>query len=115
MISLPKRRIRNRDLSARELDIVRLAAKGLANKEIAQQTGLSEKTVKNHFSAIFQKLHISGRTEIVVYAAKHGLLEDDTGERKIVLLASEYHPLECAKCREVMAYARAHDCIVIDA
>jgi DNA-binding NarL/FixJ family response regulator len=61
------------DLSDREVDIVRLIAEGLSNKEISGRLILSEKTVKNHISRIFSKLNISARTQAAVYAMKIGL------------------------------------------
>jgi DNA-binding NarL/FixJ family response regulator len=61
------------DLSDREVDIVRLIAEGLSNKEISGRLALSEKTVKNHISRIFSKLNITARTQAAVYAMKTGL------------------------------------------
>ncbi len=62
-------------LTDRQFDVLNLIAQGKANKEIALELGLSEKTVRNHISAIYQKLHIYGRTEAVLYALREGLLE----------------------------------------
>lgn len=61
------------ELSARETEIVRLIAAGLSNRDIGAQLLLSEKTVKNHISRIFEKLHIPARTGVAVYAIKTGL------------------------------------------
>ena len=55
-------------LTAREKDVVRLVAEGMANREIAQQLKLSEHTVKNHLFRIFEKLGFSNRVELVLYA-----------------------------------------------
>lgn len=61
-------------LSKRELDVVRLVAEGLSNKEIAARLMLSDKTVKNHIANIFAKLDLTARTQIAVYAIRNGLL-----------------------------------------
>ncbi len=59
-------------LSERELDVLRLASRGLSNQEIADQFSLSLRTVQAHFSHIFNKLQVSSRTEAVVHALKEG-------------------------------------------
>ncbi len=62
-------------LTERELDVLRLVAKGRSNKEIAQDLVLSEKTVKTHVSNILQKLHLSDRTQAALYAVRRGLVD----------------------------------------
>jgi two-component system NarL family response regulator len=62
------------DLSNRELDIIKLVAEGLSNKEISSRLHLSEKTVKNHMGRIFSKLNISARSQAAIYAIKNGLI-----------------------------------------
>lgn len=59
-------------LSDRELDVLRLAAKGLSNQEIARDLCLSIRTVQGHLGHIFNKLGVSSRTEAVVRALKEG-------------------------------------------
>ncbi|MHB1550166.1 MAG: LuxR C-terminal-related transcriptional regulator [Vulcanimicrobiaceae bacterium] len=69
------RRGHNREeLSARELDVVRLIAQGLSNKEIGDRLMISDKTIKNHISSIFSKLHLAARTQVAVYAIHNGLV-----------------------------------------
>jgi DNA-binding NarL/FixJ family response regulator len=65
-------------LTERELGVVRAMAQGKSNKEIARSLGISEKTVRNHASNIYKKLHIFDRTQAVIYAVRKGLvnLED---------------------------------------
>ncbi len=63
------------DLTARELQVLRLLAQGLPNKLIAQELVVSEKTVKTHVSNVLAKLHLSHRTEAAVYAVRRGLVE----------------------------------------
>jgi NarL family two-component system response regulator LiaR len=65
-------------LSEREIDVLRLAAKGISNKEIAQELGLSVRTVHAHLSRVFDKLGVASRTEAVVYGLRRGwlLMED---------------------------------------
>ncbi|HKU81500.1 MAG TPA: response regulator transcription factor [Candidatus Tumulicola sp.] len=61
------------ELSVRETEIVRLIAAGLSNRDIGAHLLLSEKTVKNHISRIFEKLQIPARTGVAVYAIRTGL------------------------------------------
>ena len=61
-------------ISERELEILRLAAIGLRNKEIAERLVLSQRTIEGHLSHVFNKLGVSSRTEAIVYAAGHGWL-----------------------------------------
>ncbi len=60
-------------LTERELDVLRLLAKGMTNAEIAAALYLSEGTVRNHISAILEKLGVSDRTQAAVIAIQHGL------------------------------------------
>jgi len=62
-------------LSDRELDVLKLIAKGKVNKDIAKTLFISEKTVKNHISNIFKKLNVKDRTQAAVYALKNKLVE----------------------------------------
>ena len=61
-------------LTKREVEILSLMAKGNANRSIAQNLFISEKTVKNHVSSIFKKLEVGDRTQAVIQAAKRGLV-----------------------------------------
>ncbi len=58
-------------LTAREKDVYRLVAEGLSNRDVADQLGLSERTVKNYLFHIFDKLGISTRVELVLHATAH--------------------------------------------
>ncbi len=60
-------------LSERELDILRLIARGLSNARIAERLHLSEGTVRNNVSAILAKLHLNDRTQAALLAVQHGL------------------------------------------
>jgi len=62
------------DLSARELDVLRLIANGHANAEIAQKLFISEKTVKSHVSNVLSKLQLNDRTQAAILAWKEGLM-----------------------------------------
>jgi DNA-binding NarL/FixJ family response regulator len=62
-----------RVLTARELDIVRMAARGLRNRQIADELSISEGTVKIHLHSIYAKLGVSGRVELTLYAREHAL------------------------------------------
>jgi len=63
------------ELTARETEILRALAEGLANKEIARKFDISEKTVKTHVSSVLAKLGVQSRTQAALYAAQHGLAE----------------------------------------
>lgn len=59
-------------LTEREVEVLRCLARGLANKEIASELFISDKTVKTHISNILAKLNLADRTQAAVYAVKHG-------------------------------------------
>jgi DNA-binding NarL/FixJ family response regulator len=61
-------------LTQRELQVIAAIVGGGANKDIAKQFGLSDQTVKNHMSNIFDKLGVSNRLELALYAVHHQLL-----------------------------------------
>lgn len=66
-------------LTEREQDILRLVAQGHENQEIADQLHLSEKTIRNRLSVVFEKLHVNNRTQAALYALRQGLASlDDT-------------------------------------
>lgn len=71
-------------LPPRDLQILRLAAQGLDNHQIAGQLQLAEKTVRNRLSMIFEKLQVDNRTQAVLYALRKGLarLDDDPEVRE---------------------------------
>jgi two-component system, NarL family, nitrate/nitrite response regulator NarL len=72
--SLPMSKGRERSpLSAREREIVALVAQGYKNKEMAEKMFISEQTVKNHLHNIFDKLGVSDRLELALYAIHKGL------------------------------------------
>jgi len=60
-------------LTKRELDVLRLVAKGLSNTDIAEKLHLSKGTIRNHVSAIFTKLQVNDRTQAAILAIQHGL------------------------------------------
>jgi len=60
-------------LSPRELEIVRLIARGASNKEIGRELGIAETTVKIHVQHLLRKLGLSSRVQAAVYASEHGL------------------------------------------
>jgi DNA-binding NarL/FixJ family response regulator len=62
-------------LTAREVEILKLIAIGQANKQIARRLDISEKTVRNHVSNMYEKLHIYDRSQAVLYAVRKGLVE----------------------------------------
>jgi DNA-binding NarL/FixJ family response regulator len=66
------------DLTPREREVLRLIASGRANKEIAAQLGISERTVKTHISNIFSKLELTDRTQAALFVHNRGMLEKDS-------------------------------------
>jgi DNA-binding NarL/FixJ family response regulator len=62
-------------LTAREMEVLRLVARGLNNRDIAKELFISENTVKNHIRNILEKLQLHSRMEAVVYAVREKLLE----------------------------------------
>jgi two-component system, NarL family, response regulator len=67
-------RVNSPSLTAREVAVLELVAKGLSNKEIAAALFLAEDTVKNHLKHIYGKLEVSDRTEAVLLAVQRGIL-----------------------------------------
>jgi two-component system NarL family response regulator len=62
-------------LTDRELEVLKLVAQGMSNREIAGELYISENTVKNHVRNILEKLHLHSRMEAVVYAVREKLLD----------------------------------------
>ena len=65
-----------KSLSARELSIIQLAAKGFSSPEVAEMLGISVNSVKTHFRHIFEKMDVSDRTEAVTLAISRGIIEN---------------------------------------
>ena len=65
------------DLTARELDVLRLIARGMRNKEIAAQLGIGEETTQGHVKNILSKLGLHDRTEAVAVAVRRGIVHID--------------------------------------
>jgi two-component system response regulator DevR len=70
------------DLTAREQHLLDLVGQGLTNREIAQRTGLTEKTVKNYVSRLLQKLGMARRAQIAAFATEQRLLRERGDERR---------------------------------
>lgn len=68
------------DLTEREVETMRLVAKGLSNSEIAQRLFLSDATVKTHLNRLLSKLSLANRTQAVVLAYECGLVQPGVGE-----------------------------------
>jgi len=64
-------------LSAREIEVMQLIGRGMSNAEIARELFLSEKTVKNHLTNIFRKIQVTDRTQAVLFAIKHKIVNLD--------------------------------------
>ena len=70
-----RRRDEGESLTNRELEVLTLISKGGNNKDIARSLDISEKTVKNHITNIFRKLEVEDRTQAVIYAIKHQMVD----------------------------------------
>jgi DNA-binding NarL/FixJ family response regulator len=62
-------------LTERELEVIKALARGMSDRQIAGSLGISEKTVRNHTSNIYRKLHIFDRTQAVIYAVREGVID----------------------------------------
>ncbi|MEU4179571.1 LuxR C-terminal-related transcriptional regulator [Streptomyces sp. NPDC026589] len=92
-------------LTNREREILVLIAQGNANRQVAKELGISEKTVKNHLSAVFAKIGASDRTQAVVMGIRCGFLhigaslDDDC----VVMATGERLPAASGPCHEYEA------------
>jgi NarL family two-component system response regulator LiaR len=79
-VGRPVKAVPQESISAKGLEVLTMAARGLSNKEIGAALGVSEATVKSYFVDVFQKLNVRSRTEAVFVALKSGLINlDDLG------------------------------------
>ena len=62
-------------MSDREKEVVQLVVQGFRNREIGEKLFISEQTVKNHLHSIFDKLGVSDRLELALYAIHHSLVD----------------------------------------
>lgn len=72
VVTLPL--LRRQGLTAREVDVLRLVARGLSSKEIARRLVISPKTARNHIEHIYTKIGASSRVAASLFAMEHGLL-----------------------------------------
>jgi DNA-binding NarL/FixJ family response regulator len=64
-------------MTARELEVLRVVGAGKANKEIAAELGISERTARTHVSNILSKLGLHSRTQAALWAVREGLVDAD--------------------------------------
>ena len=64
-------------ISSREMQAVTHVVAGHANKDLGRKQGISEQTVKRHLTNIFEKLGVSNRLELILFAIDHGLINKD--------------------------------------
>jgi DNA-binding NarL/FixJ family response regulator len=74
------KRVQNRGLTPREMQVMRALTTGMSNKEIGSALDISESTVKVHVTHILEKLNVTGRTEAINVALKRGLVHMDQPE-----------------------------------
>jgi two-component system NarL family response regulator len=70
-------RMTRSNLTPRELEILKILAKGLTNKQIGHALGISDNTVRNHINSIIEKLEVSDRTEATKTAIQRGIIDVD--------------------------------------
>jgi DNA-binding NarL/FixJ family response regulator len=75
--SLLNERLSHRSLTGRELEVLRMVAKGLGNKEIASVLNIAEVTVKLHVSHVLEKLNVKDRTQAATVALQRGIISLD--------------------------------------
>ena len=78
-------------LSDREMEVVQFVAQGFQNKGIGKELFISEKTVKNHLHNIFDKLGVSDRLELVLYAIHHRLIDKPDGALALAPISPRTH------------------------
>ena len=76
-VSAPRKQETTTDLTDREMEVLKLVARGRSNKEIARELVVSERTVKGHVSNILGKLGLQDRTQAALYAVRHGIAPND--------------------------------------
>lgn len=69
-----------RDLTERETEVVRALAQAKSSRQIASELHISERTARNHIQNVYKKLRISGRTQVVLYAVRKGLVDPYSAE-----------------------------------
>ena len=69
------------DLTRRELEVLRLIAQGMSNRQIASELSVAEKTVKTHVSSVLSKLGVADRTQAALMAVREGWVQDPAGGR----------------------------------
>lgn len=69
--------IRDDGLTEREIEVLKAIASGRSNKQIAEDLGITERTVKSHVSNILAKLYLSDRTQAAIYAWREGVVRDE--------------------------------------
>ena len=72
--ALFRERVLRKDLSPRELEVLRLIVEGRSNKEIAKNLHIGEESVKTHSKSLFQKLGVADRTQAAIEAIRHGIV-----------------------------------------
>lgn len=78
--SSPRRRAWPANLTDREVDVLRLLARGMADREMATRLGVSRKTVSHHVEHLYDKIGVSTRPGATLFAMRQGLLDEVSRE-----------------------------------
>ena len=78
-------------LTAREIEVLILIARGHPNKEIARRLSVTPKTVSNHIEHVYAKLGVASRAAATLYATQHGLLSHAEWKNSLAMLLIEQH------------------------
>ena len=68
---------KNENLTERQLDVLEMVAKGVTYKDVGETLGLTERTVKYHMGKILEQLHLENRAQVIAYAARIGLVDEN--------------------------------------
>lgn len=81
------------DLTAREIDVVKMIGEGLKNKSIAERLSISEATVRHHLSSIYGKVGVEDRLNLVIFAYQNGIIKLADSPNGFPLLSSDVVPV----------------------
>ena len=106
---LPRRREALAGLTAREVEVLILLARGLSNKQIAERLVITPKTAGNHVEHIYAKIDASSRAAAAMFAVQHGLLPEEKAGRARAAVTGEDEAIASCPGRPARGYRRVSD------